>query len=198
VQFDEKWSSVGKKEKHGDADDSADARHGDNWDAVAFDAEHRLVRSGVPGKRTEDKAHQLVGDFKTRTGGRLMNLLTSDAYRAYKKAIFAAYAVEPEQTRTGRRGRPKKPKKVRPKGLKYATVHKERENGRVVKVDEAHQKTGAGHGQGEAERETGAVQRAVEAEDRGRVERPAGEAGQAPGGRSSGITTTRRTNCSWW
>jgi IS1 family transposase len=134
VQFDEKWSYVGKKEKHCDADDSDDARQGDNWDHVAFDAEHRLVLRVVPGKRTEDKVHQLVGDFKTRTGGRLMNLLTSDEYFAYKKAIFEAYAVEQEQTRTGRRGRPKKPKKVLPTGLKYATVHKERENGRVVKV----------------------------------------------------------------
>ncbi len=36
----------------------------------------------------------------------------------------------------GRAGRAvrRKPSKVLPKGLKYATVHKERENGRVVKV----------------------------------------------------------------
>jgi len=134
VQFDEKWSFVGKKEKHCDADDADDARQGDNWDHVAFDAEHRLVLCVVPGKRTEDKVHQLVRDFKTRTGGRLMNLLTSDEYPAYKTAIFEAYAVEREQPRTGRRGRPKKATKVLPKGLKYATVHKERENGRVVKV----------------------------------------------------------------
>lgn len=134
VQFDEKWSFVGKKEKHCDADDADDAQQGDNWDHVAFDAEHRLVLCVVPGKRTEDKVHQLVRDVKTRTGGRLMNLLTSDEYAAYKTAIFEAYALEQEQTRTGRRGRPKKPKKILPKGLKYATVHKERENGRVVKV----------------------------------------------------------------
>ncbi len=50
----------------------------------------------VPGKRTEEKVHQLVQDFKGRTGGRLMNLLTSDEYPAYKTAIFEAYAVEQE------------------------------------------------------------------------------------------------------
>jgi hypothetical protein len=93
-----------------------------------------LVVSVVPGKRTEEKAHQLVLDFKERTGGRLMNLLTSDEYPAYKTAIFDAYGVEKEVPRTGRPGRPRKPAKVLPKGLKYATVHKERENGRVVKV----------------------------------------------------------------
>ena len=90
--------------------------------------------SVVPGKRTEDKVHQLVQDCKARTGSQLPNLLTSDEYPAYKTAIFAAYAVPQEQPRTGRPGRPKKPKPVLPQGLKYATVHKERKNGRVVKV----------------------------------------------------------------
>ncbi len=90
--------------------------------------------SVVPGKRTDEKVHQLVEDFQQRTGGRLMNLLTSDEYAAYKTAIFEAYAVQQEQPRTGRPGRPKKPKKVLPKALSYATVHKERQNGRVVKV----------------------------------------------------------------
>jgi hypothetical protein len=88
----------------------------------------------VPGKRTEEKVQQLVDDFKKRTEGRLMNLMTSDEYPAYKTAIFEAYALKQEQPRTGRPGRPRKAKKVLPKGLKYATVHKERENGRVKKV----------------------------------------------------------------
>jgi IS1 family transposase len=134
AQVDEKWAFVGKKEKHGDPSKAEDARQGDNWDHVAFDPEHRLVVSVVPGKRTEDKVHQLVQDFQERTQGRLMNLLTSDAYPAYQTAIFEAYAVAHAQPRTGRPGRPKKPVKVLPKKLKYATVHKERKNGRVVKV----------------------------------------------------------------
>jgi IS1 family transposase len=101
---------------------------------VAFDPEHRLVLSVVPGKRTEAKVHQLVQDFQERTGGRLMNLMTSDEYPAYQTAIFAAYGVERVPPRTGRPGRPKKAVKVLPKKLTYATVHKERQNGRVVKV----------------------------------------------------------------
>src|ERR1700684_1873595 len=60
VQFDEKWSFVGKKEKHCDPAKPEDAHQGDNWDHVAFDPEHRLVVSVVPGKRTEDKVHELV------------------------------------------------------------------------------------------------------------------------------------------
>ena len=134
MQFDEKWSFVGKKEKHCDPREPADRQQGDHWDHVAFDPEHRLVVSVVPGKRTEDKAHQLVRDFRARTGGRLMNLMTSDEYPAYKAAIREAYAVKQEQPRTGRPGRPRKPKEVLPGGLKYATFHKHRENGRVVRV----------------------------------------------------------------
>jgi IS1 family transposase len=134
VQFDEKWAFVGKKEKHCDPEEPADAYQGDNWDHVAFDPEHRLVVSVVPGKRTEEKTQALVQDFRRRTGGRLMNLMTSDEYPAYKTAIFEAYGVHHEFARTGRRGRPKKPRKVLPQQLQYATVHKHRKNGRVVKV----------------------------------------------------------------
>lgn len=134
AQFDEKWSFVGKKEKHCDPSRAEDARQGDNWDHVAFDPEHRLVVSVVPGKRSEENVKELLRDFKRRTGGRLMNLLTSDEYAPYKTAIFETYAIEHAQARTGRRGRPKKARKILPKGLKYATVHKVRANGRVVQV----------------------------------------------------------------
>jgi IS1 family transposase len=134
VQFDEKWSFVTKKEKHCHPEQPDEQQQGDNWDHGAFDPEHRLVVSVVPGKRTEEKTHQLVQDFRRRTGGRLMNLMTSDEYPVYKTAIFEAYGVEQEQPRTGRPGRPRKPKKILPKKLKYATIHKERKNGRVVKV----------------------------------------------------------------
>lgn len=81
---------MGKKEKCCDPEKPDDARQGDNWDHVALDPEHRLVVSVVPGKRTEDKVHRLVQDFKARTGGRIMNLMTSDEYAAYKTAIFDA------------------------------------------------------------------------------------------------------------
>ena len=134
MQFDEKWSFVAKKEKHCRPDDPLAGEEGDNWDPVAYDPEHRLVVSVVPGKRTEEHVHLLVQDFKKRTDGRLMNLMTSDEYPAYKAAIFEAYAEVRESPPTGRPGRPKKPVKVLPKKLKYAVVHKERKNGRVVKV----------------------------------------------------------------
>jgi hypothetical protein len=135
VQCDEKWAFVGKKDKHCDPTDPADAKQGDNWDHVALDPEPRLVVSVVPGKRTAKNVEKLVQDFKHRTAGRSMNLITSDEYSAYPPAILNAYGTEVVPPRTGKPGRPKAPYKVAPPELRYATVHKTREKGRVVKVD---------------------------------------------------------------
>ena len=66
--------------------DPNDAQQGDNWDHVALDPEHRLVVSVVPGKRTAANTERLVQDFKERTGGRPMSLITSDEYAPYKTA----------------------------------------------------------------------------------------------------------------
>jgi len=135
VQFDEKWAFVGKKEKHCDPEEPADTKQGDNWDHVALDPEHRLVVSVVPGKRSAENVEKVVQDFKARTGGRPMNLITSDEYPAYKAAILTAYGTEVVPPHTGKPGRPKAPYKVAPPELQYATVHKTREKGWVVKVD---------------------------------------------------------------
>jgi len=94
-----------------------------------------LVVSVVPGKRTAKNIEKLVQDFKKRTGQRLMNLITSDEYKPYKKAILKAYGKKTMPPHTGKRGRPKGSRRVPPKGLKYATVHKRRRKGRVVKID---------------------------------------------------------------
>ena len=86
------------------------------------------------GKRTADATHALVRDFRRRTGGRLMRLMTSDEYPVYPEAIRGAYGHRVTPPRTGRRGRPRQPYTVLPPALTYATVHKERENNRVVRV----------------------------------------------------------------
>jgi IS1 family transposase len=126
---------VGKKEKHCDPDDPDDARQGDNWDHVAFDPEHRLVVSVVPGKRTSENTRLLVNDFKERTEGRLMNLITTDEYPVYETEILEAYGETVVPERSGKPGRPQSPYKAPPTGLNYATVHKTRVKGRVTKID---------------------------------------------------------------
>jgi IS1 family transposase len=134
VQFDEKWAFVAQKEKNRDPADPSDDRTGDTWDHVAFDPEHRLVVSVVPGARSAENVEAVVQDFQRRTGGRLMNLMTTDGYPAYETAILAAYGETVTPPRTGKRGRPRAPYKVAPKGLTYAVVEKVRAKGRVVKV----------------------------------------------------------------
>ena len=134
VQFDEKWTFVAKKEKNCDPNDPADDHKGDTWDHVAIDAESRLVISVIPGERTAENVVAVVANFKQRTGGRMMNLITTDGYPAYKEAILEAYGETVTPPRTGKPGRPQSPYKVASKGLTYAVVEKTREKGRVVKI----------------------------------------------------------------
>ena len=132
VQFDEKWSFVGKKEKHCGPQET---RQGDCPDHVALDPEHRLVVSVIPGKRTVEQTEALVNDFRRRTGNRMMNLITSDEYKPYKTAILKAYGRKITPPLSGKRGRPRAPYYQPADGLQYATVHKTRVQGRVRKVD---------------------------------------------------------------
>lgn len=101
---------------------------------MAFDPESRLVVSVVPGERTAESVAAVVEDFRRRTGGRLMDLITTDGYPAYEEAILEAYGDTVTPPRTGERGRPRAPYKVAPAGLIYAVVEKTREKGRVVKI----------------------------------------------------------------
>jgi IS1 family transposase len=136
VEFDEKWSFVAKKQKHCALGNRADARKGDCWDHVALDPEHRLVLSVVVGKRTDDNARQVVYEFRERTDGRPINLMTSDEYPAYAKAIAELYAepeaIPAEPSASGADG---STAAGLPEWLVYATVHKTRENNRVVQVE---------------------------------------------------------------
>ena len=134
LQMDEKWSFVAKKEKNCDQDDPEDRFRGDCWDHVAFDPEHRLVVSVVPGERTSESVKELVTDIKGRLDGRPPELITTDEYAPYQGAILEAFGSEVIPPRTGRPGRPRSPYKVAPAGLTYATVHKTRKRGRVVEV----------------------------------------------------------------
>jgi IS1 family transposase len=76
-----------------------------------------------------------VDDFKKRTDGRIMNLITSDEYKPYKKAILKAYGKKIVSPATGKPGRTKGSRIIAAKDLKYATVHKRRRKGRVVKIE---------------------------------------------------------------
>jgi IS1 family transposase/transposase-like protein len=134
VQMDEKWSFVAKKEKNCDEADAEDQWRGDCWDHVALDSEHRLVLTVIPGERTAESVEELVTDVKERLDGRAPELIMTDEFAPYKGAILEAFGAAVVPPRTGKPGRPRKPYKVAPAGLRYATVHKTRQRGRVVSV----------------------------------------------------------------
>jgi len=101
---------------------------------VAFDPEHRLVLSVVPGARSIENAEAVVADFRRRTEGRVMELMTTDGYPAYETAILHAYGETITPSATGEPGRPAGPSRAVPAGLNYALVEKRREKGRVVEI----------------------------------------------------------------
>jgi IS1 family transposase len=129
------WSFVAKKQAHCDPADPADDQKGDWWDYVAYDAEHRLVLAVVPGARALENAEEVVQEVHDRTAGRTDVLFTSDASPAYETAIDHIYGVPEPPKPPGTPGRrPVEPKRHAPSDLTYATVHKQREKGRVVAI----------------------------------------------------------------
>lgn len=135
VQLDEEWSFVAKEQAHCDPLDPADDHKGDRWDHVADDAEHRLVLAVVPGARSIANAEEAVQEVYDRTAGRSDVLLTSDEYPASETAIDHVYGVPDPPEPPGTPGRrPVLPERRAPADLTDATVHKEREKGRVVAI----------------------------------------------------------------
>lgn len=135
IQLDEKWSFVAKKQAHCDPTDPADDHKGDWWDHVAYDAEHRLVLAVVPGARSIENAEEVVQEAHDRTAGRADVWFTSDAYPAYETAIDHVYGVPEVPKPAGTPGRRSvEPRRHAPPDLKYTTVHKGREKGRVVAI----------------------------------------------------------------
>ena len=98
AQFDEKWSFVGKKEKHCDPAQPEDARQGDNWDHVAFDPE--LLRHWLP-------VDMYVGGPEHARGhlifARFVNLVLHDAGLVACEEPFSALRHQGIVTHKGHR-----------------------------------------------------------------------------------------------
>jgi IS1 family transposase len=107
--------------------------YGDTWIWTALDSTSRLLICYLIGERTLDDGRTFLRDLKKRL---VENpVFTSDELPHYEHVLLEMYhtIVEPEPT--GWPGRPQKPfKKIHP-DIDYATVHKTRVNGRIVKVD---------------------------------------------------------------
>jgi len=107
---------------------------------VLIGADSRLIVTLVIGRRDADTARQAFADFYRRTDGGLTPLITSDEYAPYLTVIVETYGVrkeeleltEQEKVEYGYEGMPAV---YFPVEMAYATVHKEREQGHVVRVE---------------------------------------------------------------
>jgi IS1 family transposase len=129
-----------KKDKHCDPAKPADKQLGSWWDHVLLDTDSRLIVSLVVGRRTGETVAQAWADFYQRTDGLLPALVTTDEYSAYLTALLETYGVGKEDLELTDEEKEAldfkhMPAVYFPEEINYATVHKEREKGRVVKVE---------------------------------------------------------------
>jgi hypothetical protein len=94
----------------------------------------------VIGRRTNDTVFQAFTDFYQRTDGQLPALFTTDEYAAYLSAIVDTYSVSKEdleltEEQKAEFGWEDLPAVYFPVEIGYATIHKERQKGRVVRVE---------------------------------------------------------------
>jgi hypothetical protein len=129
----------GKKDKHCDALDPADFEQGSYWDHVIIDPETKLIISLVVGRRNADTVVCVFTDFYDRTGGAWPQLICTDEYAVYETVILDTYGawreelgLSPEDEEDFEENG--MPEFYFPVEITYATVHKEREGGRVVEV----------------------------------------------------------------
>jgi IS1 family transposase len=140
LQVDEKWSFVRKKQAQCDLTDPADHQAGDCWDHVAFDPEHRLVLGVEIGKRSATRVLELLRRVKGQLDGRTPRLVSSDEFKAYETLLPRIWPErlppKPDRRRPrhGRPCAPPWPPRRPDPALSYATVRKEREQGRVTSV----------------------------------------------------------------
>ena len=85
------------------------------------------------GGRELDDARQMLKDLAMRCQGK--PLFVSDELAHYKTVLGELFHNLLPTEPTGRPGRPKKPEKVVDADLLYATVHKTRQSGKVIKVE---------------------------------------------------------------
>ena len=88
-----------------------------------------------PVRREIESTEKVVAAVGDRTTGASPRLMTSDEYPAYTSAIERAFGVPVSWPTTGPGRRPILPRLRLPQDMTYATVHKERENDRVVAVE---------------------------------------------------------------
>lgn len=92
-----------------------------------------MIVNFLIGQRTLNECKAFINDLVRRIGTN--PLFTSDELPHYETALLEHFSHLEEQPKTGKVGRPKKPRSIVDPEFKYATVHKIRQGGKVVKVE---------------------------------------------------------------
>ena len=121
------------KKKKSLSDEDFEKEYGRHWIWASIDPESKLIVNFFVGQRTVEDCRIFIDDLISRI--RTKPLFTSDELPHYQTVLLERFSHMEEQTKTGKRGRPKQPRIVVDPELKYATVHKTRQNGKVVKVE---------------------------------------------------------------
>jgi len=106
---------------------------GKKWIWTAIDTPTRLIVCYLIGDRTLEDARRFLKDLVSRT--KQQPLFTSDELPHYADGLKELFHQLVAQKPSGRPGRPRSPERIIDENLDYATVHKTREKGRVVKVE---------------------------------------------------------------
>lgn len=122
-----------RKKKKALCDEDFEKEYGRHWIWASLDPESKLIINFFIGERSLENCKVFIGDLIKRI--RSKPLFTSDELPHYKTALAEHFSHLEDQPKTGKRGRPKKSKMVIDPELQYATVHKTRDNGKVVKVE---------------------------------------------------------------
>lgn len=117
-----------KKKKSGGEQET-----GPRWIWTVLDTPTRLIVSFLIGDRTLDDARRFLQDVVMRS--ERQPLFVSDELPHYADGLEELFHTVAIPEPTGRPGRPRNPVMVIDENLDYATVHKTRVNGRVVKVE---------------------------------------------------------------
>jgi IS1 family transposase len=132
IQLDELWTFVKKKENTKTEED-IECQSGRTWVWTAIDVSSRLLITSFVGGRELDDARSMLKDLTGRLSKK--PLFVSDELIHYKSILAEIFYSLSPYAPTGKRGRPRNPEKIIDVDLDYATVHKTREDGKVVKVE---------------------------------------------------------------
>ncbi|VVS95303.1 hypothetical protein [Desulfoluna spongiiphila] len=125
--------NIYKKKKNSGSSYDLKNHYGRKWIWTAIDAPTRLLITFWIGGRELDDARQMLKDLTDRLIEKL--LFASDELPHYKTVLGELFHKLVPQAPTGKPGRPKNPERVIDADLDYTTVHKTRQDIKVIKVE---------------------------------------------------------------